>query len=149
MNFRYVLIISGLLVVLFVTLYSWNRRTGTLDAVTTNIGLEVTGIVLNPVRQAQDFVTGLWDNYIDLVHVREQNLQLVARLQELEAQVLAQSEDMAELRRLRELLKMPLDVAWRPLGARILAGRIGPGSQIESFTLNRGYTSGATPALRW
>lgn len=145
MNFRYVLIISGLLVVLFVTLYSWNRRTGVLDDVTTNIGLEVTGVVLNPVRQAQDFLTGLWDNYIDLVHAREQNLELIERLQELEAQILAQSEDMAELRRLRELLKMPLDVTWRPLGARILAGRLGPNSQIEAFTLNRGYTSGAAP----
>ena len=145
MNFRHALITTGLLLVLFLALYTLNRTTGVLDRVTTNIGLEVTGVVLNPVRQLEATVADLWNGYIDLVHVREENVALQKRIQVLEAQVLAQSEDMAELRRLRELLKMPLDVSWTPLGARILAGRIGPNSQLESFTINRGYTTGAAP----
>ena len=144
-NFRHALITTGLLLVLFLALYTLNRTTGVLDRVTTNIGLEVTGVVLNPVRQLEATVADLWNGYIDLVHVREENVALQKRIQVLEAQVLAQSEDMAELRRLRELLKMPLDVSWTPLGARILAGRIGPNSQLESFTINRGYTTGAAP----
>lgn len=145
MNFRHALITAGLVLVLFLALYTLNRTTGVLDRVTTNIGLEVTGVVINPVRQLESTIADLWNSYVDLVNVREENRILQQRIQELETQVLAQSEDMAELRRLRELLKMPLDISWTPLGARILAGRIGPSSQLESFTINRGYTTGAAP----
>lgn len=145
MSFRHSLIFAGLLLVLFLAMYTWNRSTGILDTFATNIGLELTGVVVNPVRHIQDTILGTWNNYIDLVHVREENIQLTKRVRELEAQLLAHSEDMAELRRLRELLRLPVDVSWTPIGARILAGRLGPNSQLESFSINRGYTTGAAP----
>ena len=100
MSFRHSLIFTGLLLVLFLAMYTWNRSTGILDTFATNIGLELTGVVINPIRHIQDTISGTWNNYIDLVHVREENIQLTKRVRELEAQLLAHSEDMAELRRL-------------------------------------------------
>lgn len=145
MNFRHTLIVTGLLLVLLTALYTWNRTTGALDSLTTNAGLELTGVVLDPVRQLQAAVSDLWKGYVDLTDVREENRVLTERVRELEARLLSHSEDMAELVRLRELLKMPVDVSWVAVGARVLSGRLGPNSQLEAFTINRGYTSGAAP----
>ncbi len=145
MSFRQSLVFAGLLLVIFLAVYTWNRRTGVLDDLATNVGLELTGVVVNPVRQLQETVSSAWQGYVALIDVQAENTRLRARVRELEAQALARSEDMAELRRLRELLKLPVDVSWTPVGARVLAGRLGPNSLLDSFTLNRGYASGAAP----
>ncbi|MDO5536153.1 MAG: rod shape-determining protein MreC [Desulfovibrionaceae bacterium] len=145
MSFRKILICTGILLVLFLSLYAWNRSTGILDDFSTKVGLEAVGAVLNPFRQAQSAVVGIWDDYVALTDVRRENKALAERVRELEAQILKHREDLAELRRLRELLKLPVDVSWNPVGARVLAGRLGPNSRLESFSINRGYVNGATP----
>lgn len=145
MSFRRFLICTGILLIVFLSIYTWNRSTGVLDDVSTNLGLEAAGAILNPFRQAQSAIVGVWDDYIALVDMRQENKKLTAQVRDLEAQLLRHREDVAELRRLRELLKLPVDVSWSPVGARVLAGRMGPNSRLESFTINRGYVSGATP----
>ena len=145
MSFRTFLICTGTLLILFLGMYTWNRTTGVLDDVASEIGLEAGGAVLSPFRQIQASIEGLWYDYIDLRSVRQENKKLAARVHELEAQVLTHREDLSELRRLRDLLKLPTDVSWQPVGARVLAGRISPNSRLSSFTINRGYTNGATP----
>ncbi len=145
MSFRKILISAGILLIVFLSMYAWNRSTGVLDDVSVNVGLEAAGAVLSPFRQAQTALVGLWDDYIDLTAVRQENQRLTARVAELEALMLTHREDVAELRRLRELLKLPSDVSWTPVGARVLAGRMGPNSRLESFTINRGYVNGSIP----
>lgn len=145
MNMRRILIVAGILLIFFLAMYSWNRRHGALDDLATNVGLEITGIVLQPLKAAQDTLGDFWDRYFDLVEVREENIRLKARLDELEAILLATGEDLAELKRLRALVQFPVDVRWRPLAARVLAGRMGPNAVLESITLSRGYVNGARP----
>lgn len=145
MTLRRLLIFAGLLLILFLALYSWNRRTRALDSLATNVGLEITSWALKPMRAVQDKLGGFWERYFDLVEVREENIRLKARLEELEAQVLASGEDLAELKRLRELIQFPVDIRWRPLAARVLAGRLGPNGVLDSITISRGYANGARP----
>ena len=59
--------------------------------------------------------------------------------------MMATGEELAELRRLRKLLELPLDEAWKPVGARVLAGRMGPNGLLDSITINRGYSTGGRP----
>lgn len=139
------LIFAGLLLILFLALYSWNRRTRALDDLAANVGLEISSWTLGPMRAMQDKLGGFWDRYFDLVDVREENIRLKARLEKLEAQALARGEDLAELKRLRELVQFPVDVRWRPLAARVLAGRLGPNGVLDSITISRGYANGARP----
>ena len=145
MTLRRMLIFAGLLLILFLALYSWNRRTRALDDLAVNVGLEISSWALVPMRAAQDTLGRFWDRYFDLVDVREENIRLKARLEELEAQALARGEDLAELKRLRELVQFPVDVRWRPLVARVLAGRLGPNGVLDSITISRGYANGARP----
>lgn len=145
MNLRRLLIVAGIALIFFLGLYSWNRRTRALDDLATNVGLEISSYVLSPMRSLQDRLGAFWDRYFDLVDVREENARLKSRLDELEAQILSTGEDLAELKRLRALVQFPVDVRWRPVAARVLAGRLGPNGVLESITISRGYATGARP----
>ena len=126
-------------------MYSWNQRTRFLDDMAARLGLEITGAVLTPVRSAQDAAENMWDRYFDLVGVREENEALKQKVDELEARLLANGEDLAELKRLRALVQLPVDQSWRPLGARVLSGRMGPNAVLDSITISRGYSTGGRP----
>lgn len=126
-------------------MYSWNQRTRVLDDMAAKLGLEITGAVLTPVRSAQDAAENMWNRYFDLVGVREENEALRQKVDELEARLLANGEDLAELKRLRALVQLPVDQSWRPLGARVLSGRMGPNAVLDSITISRGYSTGGRP----
>ena len=145
MSLRRILIFAGVLLILFLGMYSWNQRTRTLDDFAANIGLELSGAVLKPMRYIKDVGTGFWERYFDLVGVREENERLQARVADLESRLLANGEDLAELKRLRALVQLPVDASWRPLGARVLAGRMGTNAVLDSITISRGYTTGGRP----
>ena len=145
MTLRRLLLLAGILLILFLGMYSWNQRTRVLDDLAAKLGLEITGAVLTPVRSAQDAAENMWDRYFDLVGVREENEALKQKVDELEARLLANGEDLAELKRLRELVQLPVDQTWRPLGARVLSGRMGPNAVLDSITISRGYSTGGRP----
>ena len=145
MTLRRLLLFAGVLLILFLGMYSWNQRTRVLDDMAASMGLEITGAVLKPIRSIEDMGESMWNRYFDLVGVREENEQLRQQVNELEARLLANGEDLAELKRLRALVQLPVDQSWRPLGARVLAGRMGPNSVLDSITISRGYSTGGRP----
>ncbi|MBQ7456055.1 MAG: rod shape-determining protein MreC [Desulfovibrio sp.] len=145
MSLRRLLILAGVLLIVFLGMYSWNQSTHTLDDLSTDIGLEIGGNILEPVRSLQDTLGSFWTNYVDLVAVREENEALKAHVATLESRLLATSEDLAELKRLRMLLQIPVDKGVKTLGARVLSGQIGPNAVLESITINRGYATGGRP----
>ncbi len=144
-TFRRLFLLAGTLFILLLGVYSWNQRTQVLDTITTNVGLEAAGGVLSGLRAVQDSVADIWSNYFALVDVRQENLALKERVRDLEARLMAQGESLAELKRLRQLLQMPTDQAWRPVGARVLSGRLGPNGVLDSISINRGYATGGRP----
>ena len=145
MTLRRLLVLAGVLLILFLGMYSWNQSTHALDDLSTDLGLEIGGGMLSPVRSLQDLLSDFWINYVDLLAVREENEVLKAHVAKLESRLLATAEDLAELKRLRLLLKMPVDTRWKPLGARVLSGQVGPNAVLNSITINRGYATGARP----
>ena len=145
MTLRRLLLLAGVLLILFLGMYSWNQRTRFLDDMAAKLGLEITGAVLTPIRSAQDAAENMWARYFDLVAVREENEVLRQKVDELEARLLANGEDLAELNRLRALVQLPVDQSWRPLGARVLSGRMGPNAVLDSITISRGYSTGGRP----
>ncbi len=141
---RYI-VLSIILLFLFLGMYTWNQRTGILDKVATHVGLELVASILKPVLTIHGTYSDIWENYVDLVGVREENTRLKADLLSIQSQLIAADENKAEVERLRALLSLPVDRSWRPLGARVLAGRMGPNSVLETVILSRGYVTGSTP----
>lgn len=132
---------------LYLGVYTWNQRTGALDDLAVNVGLEAGGAILSSLSRTRGAVADFWEKYFDLVDVREENERLKAELEKLNGHILRMGEDKAELVRLRALLSMPPDEQWRPLGARVVAGRLGPNSVLETITINRGYLGGGAPGI--
>ncbi|MBO4312860.1 MAG: rod shape-determining protein MreC [Desulfovibrio sp.] len=145
MAFRRILILAGILLIVFLGVFSWNQATHVLDDIGAEVGLEAGGGVLKSARAVQDSASSLWKRYFDLVGVREENERLKARIAQLEASLSGHAEDLAELKRLHSLIQLPVDASWRPLGARVLAGRIGPNAVLDSITISRGYATGGRP----
>jgi rod shape-determining protein MreC len=144
-NPRRFLFFPVILLFLFLGLFTWNQRTGRLDALTVNIGLEVTGAVLNPVVWLHNQIRVFYAHYFDLVGIREANDVLKAEVERMRGELRTLAEDQAELHRLRALLTLPDADVWKPIGARVIAGRIGPNAALESVTISRGYLSGGAP----
>ena len=83
MTFRRFLIAFGGLLVLFLSLYTWNRNSHVLDKAASSLGLEAVGFLIEPLRDAEDACTAAWRRYVDLVSVREENEVLKAKVREL------------------------------------------------------------------
>ena len=141
---RYI-IVAIVLLFLYLGLYTWNQRTGIFDSLATNIGLELVSVVLKPVVTFNHSVTDIWENYVELIGVREENRRLKTDIAFMHSQLVAANEEKAELHRLRVLLSLPVDRSWLPLGTRVLAGRMGPNSVLETIILSRGYVTGGLP----
>lgn len=142
---RRFILIPVMVLFLYLATYTWNQRTGFLDNIATQLGLESVGAVLKPVVAVRATLEGFWDKYFDLVGVREENERLKADIIAIHAQIVQAGEDRAEAERLRKLLSMPPDEQWSSVGARVLAGRMGPNSVLETVTINRGYLAGGLP----
>ena len=113
-----------------------------LDVLSVNLGLELTGAILKPVVWLADQAEDFYSRYIDLVGVREENKTLKAELRAIRGEWDAFAETRAELARLRTLLSLPDMESWKPIAARIIAGRIGPNAALESVIISRGYLTG-------
>lgn len=142
---RRFILIPVIVLFLYLGTYTWNQRTGFLDNISTQLGLEAVGGVLKPITLVRNTIENFWDKYFDLVGVREENERLKTDIIAIHSQIVQAGEYRAEVERLRKLLSMPPDEQWRTTGARVLAGRMGPNSVLETVTINRGYLAGGLP----
>ena len=92
---------------------------------------------------AKDEATRLWDTYVALVGLAEENDRLREKNNQMERDLAAVREDLAELARLRALVGVSPPEGWQTVGARVLAGRFGPGAALETIMIDRGFASGA------
>jgi rod shape-determining protein MreC len=100
--------------------------------------------VLSPVVWLRDRCAELWDHYLALVDVAEENARLRAELEQTRAAALLASEDKAELERLRMLLGLEALRERPAFAARVIAKRFGPQAVLKTFTIDKGFLDGAT-----
>lgn len=143
MNARRLIVITVLLFLFFLGIFTWNERTGKFDVISTNVGIEVTGFVLRSITAVQTAFTDTWDNYINLVGVKEENDRLKNELFKVKQELALAKEEKAELDRLRKLVSIDYLTEWKSVGTRILAWRLGANDFFESFVLSKGFFSGA------
>ncbi|WP_291329613.1 rod shape-determining protein MreC [Desulfovibrio sp. UCD-KL4C] len=135
-------IIVGLFI--YLSLYSWNLRSGQLDQLADYSGLEFVKWTLWPGEWVFDESTDFWNKYIYLVGLKEQNDLLSSQndLMRLEIMTLREKADQAE--RLRALLSFSPEDGWYVDGARVVAHRMGPSAALDTIILSKGSTSGVT-----
>lgn len=100
---------------------------------------------MRAVHGVGDTISSIWNRYIALIDVQEENDQLRREVASLSQALVASREDQAELERLRRLLRLDVPEDWNVAAARVLASRIGPNASLETLLLARGYLDGAAP----
>lgn len=101
--------------------------------------------MFRPVLWIKDEFKSTKDQYIDLIGVKEENVELRQRVLALESEIEAHREDRAELQRLYKLMSLKEAADWYRVGARVLAARFGPFSTQETVMIDKGYVDGAIP----
>lgn len=131
-----------LLFVAYLSLYTWNWRTGHLDHFTASTGLEFVGWVLVPGKWAQHRAVLFWERYLYHVGLSKENELLHARLTDLEMEVARLQEAEAQASRLREFLSIAVPEGWVFQGARVIGQRVGPNAVLETILVDKGKGHG-------
>lgn len=131
-------------------MYTWNLRTGFIDRLAGHTGLEFVGLTLKPGNWAAEKVTNFWDDYVYLVGVRQENLELNEQLRRLKLDLATAKEQAKESERLKTLLGFSPPESWTAAGARIIANRLGPNAALDTVLLDKGSSAGvqvSTPII--
>jgi len=127
---------------LYLTIYTWNLRTGVLDSLAANTGLEFVSWVLRPGKWVADKADRLWEDYFHLVDVQQENRRLAEQVDRLSLDLAALREDAAETVRLRKLLHYSPPRTWTVQGARVIAHRLGPAGALDTVLIDKGSLIG-------
>lgn len=141
-------VIIGLFV--YLSLYSWNLRSGQLDRLAGFTGLEIVKWVLWPCEYVHDQSVEFWDKYIYLVGLKQLNDQLSSQNDLMRLEIMKLREKAAEAERYQNFLKIKPIQDWKADGARIIAHRMGPTAALDSIIINKGVVSGVnadTPVI--
>jgi len=133
----FVLVLIG-----YLSLYTWNLKTGILDRLATRTGLEFTGHVLWPGEWVRQQALGLWSGYVDLVDVREENERLHLVVHELISENVRLREQAASVPRLERLLGFAPAENWTARAARVIGQKLGPTGALGSVLVDLGEAHG-------
>ena len=155
-RYRNLVVLLAILMVQIIGLAVQVRRTGdgrsTTDARDPAgvrlIRLWAVGLVSPPEKAARSTKTGLagmWQNYIDLRHVREQNAQLQQQVDRLRLAQASLLEDARQGQRLQALLEFQHRYIYSTLAAQA----IGSSGNLQShvFYLDKGSNAGLKPDM--
>lgn len=129
-------ILAGLF--LYLSLYTWNLRTGHLDALTGSLGLDGSSWVLRPGKWVADHAGAVWERYVHLVGLQQENERLTAELRRLVMENHDLRERADEASRMERLMTFAPASGWEADGARVVGGRLGPASALETLVVDRG-----------
>lgn len=128
---------------LYLSLYTWNLRTGYLDDLSSRTGLDVAGWVIRPGQWVAGQAVDFWERYIYLVGLKEENDQLSAELHAVRLANLKMRERVAAAARMERMLGFVEPRGWTASGARVIAHRLGPAAALETVTIDKGTLNGA------
>lgn len=135
-----IVVVAGLFV--YLSMYTWNLRTGYLDALSTYTGLDVSGLVLRPGLWVSDKVVGFWERYVYLVGLKQENDAFKEQVAELRQTNMFMRAEARSAKRVGQLLDFVPPVRWESAGARVIAHRMGPAGSLATIAVDRGSTSG-------
>jgi len=143
-----IFLVAGLFV--YLSLYTWNLRSGHLTRLSTYSGLDSVGMVLRPGKWLGGKGESFIDRYVDLVGLKQENEALQADVKRLRLENMTLRERAEATARVEKMLGFPEPPEWKREGARVVAQRVGPTAILETILVDRGKLSGAvedTPVL--
>ena len=142
---RHILLIFLVPLFVYMSVYTWNWKTGHLDRMARYTGLEIVGNVLAPGKWIHRQSMDLWESYVHLCHVQEKNDALREQVRELKLEVVRLREQAQAASRLRELMHFTSSPEWEFQGADIIGSQVGPNALMHTVLMNKGRRDGISP----
>ncbi len=134
------IIVAGIFV--YLSMFTWNLRTGILDTLSSYTGLDITGYALRPGLWMKEQVVGFWERYIYLVNLKQQNDELVKDAARLKRINMFLADQATHAERLDKMLGFVPPERWEGRGARVIAHRMGPAGILDTVIVDRGRLNG-------
>jgi len=128
----------------YLSLFTWNLRTGHLDALSSHTGLDIAGVVLKPGIWVAEQVSGFWHRYIYLVGLKQDNDTLRTEAAELRRTNMLMGAQARSAARLESLFGFRPPEKWTFSGARVIGQRMGPAGVLDTMVVDKGKASGVT-----
>lgn len=145
LKFRHILLVFLLPLFVYLSLYTWNWKTGHLDRMARYTGLEFVGSILSPGKWIHRRVSVWLDSYLYLQDVHEENKALRAEIHDLKLEMMRLQKHAQETIRLRKLMDFSPPAQWTFQGADIIGSQVGPSAVLNSLLINKGAKDGITP----
>ncbi len=107
--------------------------------------LTVFAPVMKPAARLSGFFEDGWDNYLDLIHVRRENLELREEIKALNARIVSAEEAQQANNRLEKLLEMKKSVKAPILAASVIGEDVS--SWFRTLVIDRGSSSGIAEGM--
>lgn len=127
---------------LYLSIYTWNWKTGHLNHLSALVGLDLTGWILTPGRWIQHSANNFWARYIYLVGVRQENEELLQQVRDLEFEVFRMAEKAKSADRMAALLRFTPEATWESRGCRVIGQKLGPNAVLETMLIDVGTLAG-------
>lgn len=124
------------LILLALSLTTFKTRVASQTSPLERIALSVVMPLQQVMTRIAQYLSGLWNGYINLVHVREDNLRLQRQTEVLQGQLTHYQEAYWQQQRLRELLGFRMLAFPQAVVAEVVG--IDPSPWAEVVTINKG-----------
>lgn len=139
---RHILLIFLVPLFVYMSIYTWNWKTGHLDRMARYTGLEIVGSVLAPGKWVHRQAQSLWASYVHLYNVQQENKALHKQVRDLKLEVMRLREQARAALRLRKLMNFSPSPEWEFQGADIIGSRVGPNAVLQTVLINKGRQDG-------
>ena len=139
------LLLAGAAFIVAIIVYSYNLKNrehaNLFERVVMTISAPFLGVTANLNRQ----VLSIWNDYMNLVGVRRENLMLRDSVRQLNARVLESQEAMAANERLKKLLELKSSTQIPSVAANVIGEESAP--WYRTITIDRGTADGLAEGL--
>ncbi len=132
---------------LYLGIFTWNAKSGYLDKISNNIGLNIAGLILYPANIVTTKIKNIWKSYIYLVNTQKENDQLKKEIAKLKIEITRLEIKAREWERLRKLLKFNPIPNWSFIGGRVIYHKLGPAGIFNSIVIDCGSINGVKKDL--
>ncbi|MFQ5989843.1 MAG: rod shape-determining protein MreC [Candidatus Methylomirabilales bacterium] len=119
-RYRRTVVLGSAILLSFLLMTMEVRREEHLTPFLKRVVLESVSPFLKATTYLTDTVTGIWHNYVDLRLVRQENLRLKDEIEAYQARIRALEEARRENQRLKALLDLRKDKAFRFVATRVM-----------------------------
>ena len=124
------------LILMALVLTTFNTRLAPQTSLVERVGLSVVMPLQQAIASLAQRLSGFWNGYINLVHVRQENLHLQRQVEALQGQLTHYQEAYVQQQRLRELLGFRALTFPQAVVAEVVG--IDPSPWSEVVTINKG-----------